>query len=166
MNIFLLDENIDRCVQSHVDAHVHKMCLEYAQMLCTANRVFGLDEGYKVAHLNHPCSKWVRESLYNWILLREIAIKLGEEHVYRFGTVHKSILMVKSLHVPPIENVGFTSPAQAMPVMYKRENFVDAYRAYYIGEKQHIARWSRREIPEWFMFGKNNGLVKSKERRW
>jgi len=27
---------------------------------------------------------------------------------------------------------------------------VAAYRAYYIGEKQHLAKWTGRPIPEWF----------------
>ena len=35
MNIFILDENIDKCAEAHVDKHIVKMPLEAAQMLCT-----------------------------------------------------------------------------------------------------------------------------------
>ena len=35
MNLFYLDEDLDRCAEYHVDAHVTKMQLEAAQMLCT-----------------------------------------------------------------------------------------------------------------------------------
>ena len=35
MNIFILDEDIDKCAQYHIDAHSGKMQLESAQMLCT-----------------------------------------------------------------------------------------------------------------------------------
>ena len=37
MNIFILDEDIDKCAEAHVDRHVIKMILESAQMLCTAH---------------------------------------------------------------------------------------------------------------------------------
>ena len=36
MNIFYLDSDIERVVQFHCDSHVVKMCLETAQILCTA----------------------------------------------------------------------------------------------------------------------------------
>jgi len=35
MNIFVLDQDIDKCAEYHVDKHVSKMILESAQMLCT-----------------------------------------------------------------------------------------------------------------------------------
>ena len=35
MNIFILDEDLDRCAEYHVDKHIIKMPLEAAQMLCT-----------------------------------------------------------------------------------------------------------------------------------
>ena len=35
MNIFILDKNIDKCAEYHVDKHIVKMPLEAAQMLCT-----------------------------------------------------------------------------------------------------------------------------------
>jgi hypothetical protein len=35
MNLFYLDEDLDKCAEYHVDAHVTKMQLEAAQMLCT-----------------------------------------------------------------------------------------------------------------------------------
>lgn len=36
INIFYLDRDIERVVQFHCDSHVVKMCLETAQILCTA----------------------------------------------------------------------------------------------------------------------------------
>ena len=35
MNIFVLDTDIDKCAEYHVDKHIVKMPLEAAQMLCT-----------------------------------------------------------------------------------------------------------------------------------
>jgi len=36
MNLFYLDENLDKCAEAHVDKHIVKMPLEVAQILCTA----------------------------------------------------------------------------------------------------------------------------------
>jgi hypothetical protein len=36
MNLFYLDEDLDKCAEAHVDRHIVKMPLEAAQLLCTA----------------------------------------------------------------------------------------------------------------------------------
>ena len=35
MNLFYLDEDLDKCAEYHVDKHIVKMPLEAAQILCT-----------------------------------------------------------------------------------------------------------------------------------
>lgn len=35
MNLFILDSDVEKCAQAHIDKHVVKMPLEAAQMLCT-----------------------------------------------------------------------------------------------------------------------------------
>jgi hypothetical protein len=37
-----------------------------------------------------------------------------------------------------------------MPVKYKREDSVAAYRRYYAGEKWRFAKWKDGEVPPWF----------------
>ena len=37
MNIFILDNDIDKCAEYHLDKHIVKMPLESAQMLCTTH---------------------------------------------------------------------------------------------------------------------------------
>jgi hypothetical protein len=39
MNIFYLDPNPKICAEMHVDKHVCKMVIEYAQLLSTTHRV-------------------------------------------------------------------------------------------------------------------------------
>ena len=95
MNIFILDENIEKCAQYHCDKHIIKMILESAQLLCTAhwiNKYAGFiprkleskewekvreqktndprDFPYLPTMHNHPCSIWVRSSLdnYEWLI--------------------------------------------------------------------------------------------------
>ena len=36
MNLFYLDQDLDKCAEYHVDKHIVKMPLEVAQLLCTA----------------------------------------------------------------------------------------------------------------------------------
>ena len=36
MNLFYLDQDLDKCAQYHVDKHIVKMPLEVAQLMCTA----------------------------------------------------------------------------------------------------------------------------------
>ena len=92
MNIFYLDNDPKTCAEWHVDKHVSKMLVEYAQLMSTAHRVLDGDEYigksqtgrrvkrwrlsdnyeniiYKACHVNHPSAVWVRDSVsdYKWL---------------------------------------------------------------------------------------------------
>lgn len=151
MNIFLLDDNPVTNAKYYTDKHVVKMVLEHAQMLSAAVRLSGIDAGYRLTHKNHPCTKWVCESLDNWCYLFVLTEALHDEWKFRFNHNHnhKSFDMVRSLPVPNLPRLGMTSFAQAMPDQYKNDNAVEAYREYYRGEKQHLFKWTKRDVPEW-----------------
>ncbi len=151
MNIFILDNDIEKCARFHCDKHVVKMILESAQMLSTGVRLSGLDEGYKMTHSNHPCCLWVSESLSNWNWLRELAKALNEEYRYRFekSINHKSYDVIASLSLPNIRDLGLTPFVQVMPEAYRHKNPVHAYRNYYKGEKSNIFKWTKRADPPW-----------------
>ena len=73
MNIFAFDKCPMRSALWLDDIRKNKMILESAQMLSTAVRALCPDttlEVYKTAYLNHPCSKWARQSRANfqWLL--------------------------------------------------------------------------------------------------
>ena len=83
MNIFVLDNNYKKCAKAHVDKHVVKMILEHAQMICTAHHIVGgmdYDIPYKSTHINHPCSKWVRDSVNNYDWLVNMTSALNNEY--------------------------------------------------------------------------------------
>lgn len=152
MNIFILDLDIEKCAQYHCDKHVIKMILESAQLLSTCNRYFGLNEGYKSTHVNHPCAKWVRESLTNYYWLMHLAIFLNHEYRYRYNKSvnHKSLEIILELSTPPgLIDIGLTPFALAMPEEYKSDDPVEAYRAYYLCEKSHILQYTKRSKPIW-----------------
>ncbi len=143
MNIFYLDECPIKAAEKQYNKHVVKMVLESAQMLCTAHHYFGNgDVPYKMTHVNHPSSKWVRESNehYEWLYIHMLA--LGQEYKNRYGKDHLVIQKCKDvLHkLPPrIPKRGFKQPPQAMPDQYKHSDSVIAYWNYYIGEKHTVA---------------------------
>ena len=151
MNIFVLDNDIKKCAQYHCDKHVVKMILESAQMLSAALRLNGINQGYKVTHKNHPCTKWTRESLSNWKWLQNLATALNQEYKFRFDRQinHKSYDLIKTLPIPQIKDHGLTPFAQAMPNQYKNKNPITAYRDFYCSEKKNILFWTKRIKPEW-----------------
>jgi hypothetical protein len=154
MNIFVLDTDIRKCAEYHADQHVVKMILESAQMLCTVLNENGLHAPYKSTHIHHPCTLWAGASLANWQWLRSLALSLNNEYRYRFDRHmdHSSATIARHLPLPPIEDVGLTEFAQAMPDAYKVPgDAVRAYRQFYVAEKASFAKWTKRSIPEWFV---------------
>jgi len=151
MNIFVLDQDHTKNAQYHVDKHVVKMLVEQTQLLCSTYFFTGQEESspYRLTHKNHPCSVWVRESLSNWLWLRDFTLALAQEYTHRYGKLHKSGEVAKTLTAPKLIDIGLTPFAQAMPDEYRSNNPVSAYRAYYNGEKSNLFKWTKREVPGW-----------------
>ena len=112
---------------------------------------------YLESHVNHPCAKWVRESVHNYYWLHKHAYALCMEYKYRFGKTHASAALLSTLLDSPtnIPLVSPTLPAQAMPIQYRQADPVAAYWEYYRKEKRQFkqrggyvdAKWTRRVIP-------------------
>ena len=118
---------------------------------------------YKASHINHPSAKWVRHNISNYSWLFSMWVNLLREYTYRYDKVHSSERLVEHLvNIPkniPHDN-GWTAPWRAMPDEYKLnrnvENYtVESYRAYYLGEKVKMSRWTNRPMPQWFADGIN-----------
>ena len=169
MNIFFLDKRPDDAAEMHCDKHCVKMILEYAQMLSTAHRVLDEDDAhpdlYKIAHKNHPSTIWTRSSKQHYDWLFRLFRMLSAEYTLRYSKggdwgreikVHKSWdKLGKILKTTPknIEDNGWADPPQCMPDNCKHDNTVEAYRNYYILEKNKIAKWKYTEQPQWFTKG-------------
>lgn len=152
MNIFYLDHDIQRCAHYHCDKHVVKMVLEYAQILCTVLHEVGKEAPYRSTHRKHPCTIWAGESLDNWFWLRELCYALNEEYQFRFehSISHKSAIVASGLESPELPSLGITERPQAMPDKYRvAGDPVSAYRNYYLGEKRHLLKYTKRGLPYW-----------------
>lgn len=180
MNIFYFDKNPRTCAAQHCDKHVVKMILEYAQLLSTAHRVldgkqqvvlknnrkkteyildgFLNDSLYAATHINHPSAKWVRNSSENYKWLFSLFIELLNEYTYRYNKVHACARLVSVLYSLPnnIPDGKFESPWRAMPEQYLVDkslaNYCElSYHLYFKTEKQRMAQWKNREVPEWYI---------------
>ncbi|WP_417605441.1 pyrimidine dimer DNA glycosylase/endonuclease V [Oceanimonas baumannii] len=152
MNIFILDNNIERCAEYHCDQHVVKMILESVQILCTALNKKGFETPYKSTHMKHPSVLWVEASYDNFQWLTQLTYALNAEYRYRYRKEqdHKSMPVLAQIQQFTYPAIGLTEFAQAMPDQYKVPgNAVQAYRNFYLGDKMKFARWTRREVPHW-----------------
>ena len=154
MNIFWLDHDMDKAVQYHCDKHVVKMPLELVQMLCTTHHLYGQDAPYAPVHEKHPCTLWVAECLENYTKAWVFADKLFKEYTFRYGRKHSSESVLWQIVNPPkgmTTRWGGTMPPQAMPDEYKCDNYIEAYRNYYLQEKASFAKWNYSKQPEWWI---------------
>jgi hypothetical protein len=176
MNIFYLHEDTTECAKQHLDKHVVKMILEYAQLLSTAHRLLDgyeyegksisgrkamrwkLDDSrehnlYMASHMKHPSGIWCRETSGNYMWLYSLWRDLMKEYTFRYGKHHVAEKLIPFLdNLPKNIKMGDITPMpQCMPDQYKVSDSIQAYHNYYINDKQPFAVWTNRPIPAWYV---------------
>jgi len=182
MNIFILFAEPILAAQAHCDKHVIKMILETCLMLYSAHwttrypdlivkskrsldppssmetapkKINSETRGYAHSHINHPCTKWIRASLENYLFACDLGIALGEEYKYRWPSKnreHACAEHVKWLkeHPPTLPSLGLTRFAIAMDPKYRiSDDPIECYRNYYLTAKREkgILKYTRRTEP-------------------
>lgn len=83
------------------------------------------------------------------------------EYTYRYDKIHKCEEVIyycmKFSHNFP--DKGLTQFAQAMPDEYKNDDPIKAYQDYYVKAKNHLHKWTNRDIPSWCQISMNKELV-------
>lgn len=177
MNIFYLDNDPKVCAEMHLDKHVVKMILEYAQLLSTAHRLLDgteyegksisgrkamrwkledsrEDNLYMASHMKHPSGIWCRETSGNYLWLYSLWRDLMKEYTFRYGKHHVAERLIPFLDNLPtnIKTGEMTSMPQCMPENYKvAKNSIQSYHNYYVNDKQPFAVWTNRPIPKWYV---------------
>jgi hypothetical protein len=130
MNLFYLDDDLDKCAEYHIDKHVGKMQLEAAQLLTTTiwvdkylgfiprkldseelkviNDVKRLEPAiddrvftrYLPTHINHPSAIWVRSNLEHFYWTVNYVNALNSETMWRGNKSHASCSEVNRLPDP------------------------------------------------------------------
>ena len=169
MNIFVTDPDPVKSAEVLPDKHVVKMPLETCQMLAVVyskwyfnwgNDLLPKKDGTpynteKGAFRGHPCTIWAAQNIYNTAWLIQHGFGLLQEYTHRYGKIHSTesklgeILQIKPKN---IKDNGFVEPPQAMPDYCKVPgDSIKAYQKYYVEEKIGFAKWTKRDIPNWFV---------------
>lgn len=128
------------------DRHVLSGCREMAIMLSYVG------QPPRRGYYHHKCSKWIRESVDNYMWAAHHAFYLCYEYYYRYGKIHKNLDMIqdhKSDDYLIMEKSEATPVVLAIPDDCKTNDPVQSYRNYYLKYKQHLLTYTRREIPFW-----------------
>lgn len=164
MNIFYLSYDVKECAKWHMDKHVVKMILEYAQILCTSHRIIdNINENhilnnilYKKTHVKHPSVLWTMKCEENYKWLYNLLYELIQVYKNRYNKLeHKTERLLQYLIILPIninKDIKFSSP----PLTIKDESKIskchmECYRYCYKTEKKHLGWKNIQDIPEWYL---------------
>lgn len=105
------------------------------------------------SHFTHPVTQWVNASSANYLWTCDLIYYMEKEYEFRMDKPHACYTSwydyVRTL--PSNMESPFSTPiVQMMPDEYKQEDPVEAYRAYYIGDKDRFATWKKRGAPSWW----------------
>ena len=161
MNIFAIEKTTSGDIDWEASAksldnyRVVKMILESTQMICTTINLLYGDKvtPYKNAHVNHPSTKWVRESSSNFIDLVIHTLSMIEEYKERFGNKsHKSAIALNKaleLYDPDMFPTQSSTPLPlCMPDEFITNDPVESYRRFYCSKPR--MRYPKDKIPNWF----------------
>lgn len=149
-----MDSDLKKSVQQHCDKHIVSQAKEAAQLLSTAlHTVDHPNPPYRVTHINHPDAKYARSNRSNYLYVCNLLDALLQEYTERYGKIHSCARHLKLfLEAAKMFPEGeFTEPPQCMPEIYRSDDTVKSYRAYYLGEKRAICKWRNGNIPDWWI---------------
>lgn len=179
MNIFILDNDPKIAAKYHCDKHVNKMIIESLQILGSTHwyqngiqqkkQIVTLGESsldlwknfprkvddqikpYGIGFMNHPSTKWTRETKKNWEWLISMTHGLLDEYKNRYKKESNSRKTLEwfEKNTPPPVSSAITPFYQALPEQIQDKDPVHAYRVYYAGWKEYFAKW-KNETPPWW----------------
>lgn len=163
MNLFILSDSKKESAIYHTDRHICKMPTETAQMISFNYHHKDLWDkeipdfimAFSKTHDLHPCTKWMRESLSNFVYACEFGMELYLEYQHRYNKPDKHQRAYKIFdfalsNLPNIQDKGLTPFAQAMDDSFKvYDSAVLNYRNYYNKAKNHLFKWTNRKTPNW-----------------
>jgi hypothetical protein len=163
MNIFFLSFDTKKCAIMHNDKHLVKMIIEMAQLLSTAQHLSNGKANkeiiYKASYNNHPCAIWVRQCKENYLWTLQLLEELLNEYEFRYMKEHKTKRLLKELSlIPELNTLDQKTPP---PLIVSDDcktidNFfilktIKSYRKYYLDYKRHLAKWTKRQPPAWWV---------------
>ena len=106
-------------------------------------------------------TRWVGDSQPHFEWAFDHAVAISKQYKNRFGKIHKSNRIIKTIACDLLDEInqsvmfpdnGFQDPPQCMPDEYKCDDYVQAYRNYYMAEKRYFAAWGKGvPAPAWWL---------------
>lgn len=173
MNIFLTSPDPVACAVALDDRRVIKMALETAQLLSVAIRLrCGYDElnddVYGMTHYAHPCARWARKSMGNFLWLVDHGLALCDEYRHRYMKTHKSQGVIEFCRDYAIRAKGGYMTLDDVVFDFNSsadKHIEDVFLAYQttmmrkwlvldlepdVRGRVHPPRWSYRRKPDWY----------------
>jgi hypothetical protein len=172
VNLFVTSLDPEECARNLDDKRVGKMLMEANQMMSLAVKSHWPDnDGSHVfyempdeltsgwSHLNHPVSRWVRETRSNYIWTLTHAKALASEFKHRYGRDHGSSIRINFLAahcfcLPAGDMLPFQNSArhQGLGLDFSDLEVPYSYREYlncrWITDKRAVT-FTNRNMPKW-----------------
>ena len=106
MQIFALHHHPSIAAKHHCNAHIHKMVIEYAQILSFAHRRLDGDKDYLLpneefngqfcykgtkSRINNPCTIWASKSVANYYWLYLLYYFVSKEYTFRYQPINHAM---------------------------------------------------------------------------
>lgn len=146
MNIFWLDYDIEKAARAMNDVYTYNHIRENGNMILAALMNNGVPDevlpDVGVSHQNHPCTEWVGHSLQTMFKTLQFTRAIHNEYRYRYGEEKTHGWYEYVMNIPTdiykeyLPDTGeLPEPPQTILDAYKCNDFVTAYRYYYVNEK-------------------------------
>lgn len=168
MQIYIFDQDHEKNVKNYADKQLGKMMIEYCQLLSFSHHLTGRTAPYKMCrtYKNNAYTKWVMQTKGNYIYLKGLVWQVGLEYLDRFDKTkedHKTFKAIEWFmgkpHRPNFNKftIGDTYemtpfvPKKGYEDVFEKFGIENSFQTYFNDCKQHIARWSNRPTPSWFV---------------
>jgi hypothetical protein len=157
MNIYVLSDSPAVAAHMLCDAHVVNGPVQCVRIAAAVWRWFKAERrlqgiSYPEVPVQHPCVRWVIHNVSNHNWFEAYALQVCHEYERRFKNRPAPWQQIIQVCDAPaaLRKEPMTPFTQRMPERYRvPQDAVAAYRAYYLGEKMHFARWRHTEPPYW-----------------
>jgi hypothetical protein len=98
---------------------------------------------------------WVGDSLGNYMWSIDLLGHLLNQYRHRYhnkihktGRILNNLICLNEKIKDKFEYKTFLIPPQCMPDEYKHEDYITAYKQYYVGEKKRFAKYTAVDTPD------------------
>ena len=158
--------------QMHCDSHLNKLITEAAQCLVAVGIRQGFTMPWKMPRGNPAYILWAEKSKENFEYIVHYVWRLDTEWRMRTGKQKHHGSYTVLLDIPDVlHDIYMKLPSKGLelgsfpkPKGYEHMNLCTSYQTYFNDKKQHLAKWTNRPVPYWFVAQNSLEELTSKEK--